>query len=113
MKKNFTKIILAACAVVATVSVQAQDVHFSQFFETPLYRNQALAGIVNGDVRVQTVYRSQWNSVFNAYRTGSLNAEYKLPVAGDDYLTIGAQIFFDRAGSIDLTSTQVLPALNY
>lgn len=91
----------------------AQDIHFSQFFEAPLYRNPALAGLVNGDVRVQTVYRSQWNSIANAYKTGSVNAEYKLPVAGDDYLTLGMEVFYDRAGSANLTTTHLLPALNY
>lgn len=113
MKTNFTKILLAACVVLTSVASHAQDVHFSQFFETPLYRNPALAGIVTGDVRVQTVYRSQWNSAFNAYKTGSLNAEYKLPVAGNDFVTLGAQVFYDKAGSAGLTSTQVLPAINY
>ena len=92
----------------------AQDIHFSQFYETPLYRNPALAGIVTGDVRIQTVMRSQWNSVANAYKTGSLNAEYKTPVGnGDDYATLGLQLFYDKAGTTNLTSTQVLPALNY
>jgi hypothetical protein len=91
----------------------AQDLHFSQFFEAPLYRNPALAGIVAADVRVQTIYRSQWNSIANAYKTTSLNAEYKLPVSGDDFLTIGAQVFHDKAGTTNLTTTQVLPAINY
>jgi type IX secretion system PorP/SprF family membrane protein len=92
----------------------AQDIHFSQFYETPLYRNPALAGIVNGDIRVQTVYRTQWNSVAHAYKTASINGEYKMPVGkSDDYITVGLQLFYDRAGTTELTTTQVLPALNY
>lgn len=92
----------------------AQDVHFSQFYETPLFRNPALAGIVNGDVRAQTVYRSQWNSVANAYKTVSANAEYKMPVgSGDNYTTIALQLYHDKAGTTGLTSTQVMPALNF
>ena len=58
----------------------SQDLHFSQFFEAPLLRNPALAGIFTGDYRIQGVYRDQWNSFTNAYRTGSFNGEYKLPV---------------------------------
>lgn len=90
-----------------------QDIHFSQFFEAPLYRNPALAGIVNGDYRLQSVYRSQWNSITDAYKTTSINAEYKLPVKGDDYLTLAAQVFHDRAGTTSLSSTHLLPAINY
>jgi type IX secretion system PorP/SprF family membrane protein len=92
----------------------SQDIHFSQFYETPLYRNPALAGIVNGDVRVQALYRSQWNSLANAYKTGSLNAEYKMPVGkSDDYLTLGMQFFYDQAGTTEFTSTHIMPALNF
>jgi type IX secretion system PorP/SprF family membrane protein len=94
--------------------LKAQDVHFSQFFEAPLWRNPSLAGIFKGDIRVQAVYRDQWNSITNAYKTGSLNAEYKIPVGkGDDFLTTGLQILNDKAGSIGWVTTQVLPVLNY
>ena len=84
MKKLYKQLFFLACSLSLAACSFAQDIHFSQFFEAPLYRNPALAGIVNADVRVQTVYRSQWNSIANAYKTTSLNAEYKLPVSGDD-----------------------------
>jgi type IX secretion system PorP/SprF family membrane protein len=97
-----------------TSSACSQDLHFSQFFEAPLLRNPSLAGIFTGDVRVQMVYRDQWNSFTNAYKSGSLNAEYKAPVGkGDDFLTIGMQLLYDKAGTVGLTTTQVMPALNY
>ncbi|HEU5053557.1 MAG TPA: PorP/SprF family type IX secretion system membrane protein [Hanamia sp.] len=96
------------------VKAYSQDIHFSQFTETPLLRNPALAGIFSGDLRVQAVFRSQWNSVTVPFQTSSLNAEYKLPVGhGDDFLTIGGAVLYDKAGTIGLTSTSVLPVLNY
>jgi len=74
-------------------NVYAQDIHFSQIGETPLLRNPALAGLFNGDVRVQNIYRSQWNSFTDAYQTVSSNLEFKIPVGqGDDYATLGAQV---------------------
>jgi type IX secretion system PorP/SprF family membrane protein len=99
--------------IVPAFSARAQDIHFSQFFEAPLLRNPSLAGIYTGDIRVQAVYRDQWNSFTNAYKTGSLNAEYKMPVKGDDFLTLGLQMLYDKAGTVALTGTHVLPALNY
>src|SRR5438067_1351973 len=116
MKQLYVKRLIAMLLLVSvagTMQLAAQDIHFSQFFEAPLYRNPALAGVVNADVRVQTVYRSQWNSVANAYHTTSVNAEYKLPVSGDDFLTLGMQIFHDKSGTTSLTTTHILPALNY
>jgi type IX secretion system PorP/SprF family membrane protein len=73
-----------------------------------------LAGIFTGDIRVQAVFRQQWNSVTDAYKTGSLNAEYKMPVGkGDDFMTVGMQVLYDRAGTIGWTSIHLLPALNF
>ena len=98
----------------AHLAAAAQDIHFSQFFEAPLLRNPALAGVFTGDLRVQSIYRTQWQSVTTPYQTVSLNGEYKMPVGkGEDYMTIGGQILYDRAGTVALTSTHVLPVLNY
>jgi type IX secretion system PorP/SprF family membrane protein len=114
MKQFFSKYLLILALISSSAIAFGQDIHFSQIFETPLLRNPALAGLFSGDVRIQTVYRSQWNSVTNAYRTGSANIEYKLPVGqSSDFVTIGAQVLYDKAGEVDLSSTHILPALNY
>ncbi|WEK37623.1 MAG: PorP/SprF family type IX secretion system membrane protein [Candidatus Pseudobacter hemicellulosilyticus] len=106
--------LLAGALLCSGTGAWSQDIHFSQFFEAPLLRNPSLAGIFEGDVRVQGVYRDQWNSVTNAYRSGSLNAEYKMPVGrGDDFISTGLQILFDKAGTVGLTTTHFLPAINY
>ena len=92
----------------------AQDIHFSQFYEAPLLRNPALAGIFTGNFRLQTVYRTQWESVTIPYQTTSLNGEFKLPIStSQDFITVGAQILYDNAGTINLTSSHFLPAINY
>lgn len=92
----------------------AQDVHFSQFFEAPLLRNPSLAGLFAGDVRLQGVYRNQWGSVTVPYQTGSFNFEYKMPVGrGNDFITTGVQVLYDKAGVTNFQTTDVLPALNY
>ena len=104
---------MLATAFVVNLSF-GQDIHFSQFFEAPLLRNPSLAGIFTGDVRVQAVYRDQWNSVTTAYKTASLNGEYKLHIGtSDDFMTVGMQMLYDRAGSVSWVSTHLLPALNY
>jgi type IX secretion system PorP/SprF family membrane protein len=113
MKKR-TIILIGIWNLLSVISVHAQDLHLSQFLETPLLRNPALAGIFEGDVRLQAVYRDQWNSVTTGYRTGSLSGEYKMAVGkGDDFVTWGMQLFYDRAGTVSFTQTKILPALNY
>jgi type IX secretion system PorP/SprF family membrane protein len=100
--------------IIYTSNSFCQDIHFSQFFEAPLLRNPALAGIFSGDLRIQGVYRTQWNSVTVPYQTASLNAEYKQPIGrSDDFLTLGGEILYDKAGTVALTSTHILPVINY
>src|SRR5215831_15658223 len=106
--KDYQKKLLGFVHFIIVSSACAQDIHFSQFYEAPLARNPAFAGIVNGDIRVQAVFRSQWNSFVDAYKTGSLNAEYKMPVGkGEDFVTCGLQAVYDRAGTADLSTTIV------
>ena len=108
------KLLMALLSFFLSGSMMAQDIHFSQFFETPLLRNPGLAGIFTGDYRLQMVYRDQWRSVTDGYKTGSLNGEYKLSVGkADDFLTVGGQVLFDRAGSAVLQTTSLLPVINY
>jgi hypothetical protein len=95
LRKKITYKILVTVVLVTVLqlNLHAQDLHFSQFFEAPLLRNPSLAGLFDGDVRVQGVYRNQWNSIAYPYQTGSLNAEYKFPVGkGDDFITTGCSI---------------------
>lgn len=112
--KSLYKYLAAFGLLSANFTAQSQDVHFSQISQTPLLRNPALSGIFTGDIRVQTLYRTQWGSVTVPYQTGSLNGEYRLPVGqASDFLTIGGQILYDKAGTIGLTTSHLLPCLNY
>lgn len=115
MKKHLSHIVYTAAALLSlSAPASAQDIHFSQMFETPLLRNPALAGIFSGDIRVQSVYRSQYNAVANAYQTTSANIEYKMPLGkSDDFLTMGGEFLYDKAGTVAMTATHILPTLNY
>jgi type IX secretion system PorP/SprF family membrane protein len=116
MKKSTPHILFffLVASLCVSLNAGAQDIHFSQFYETPLLRNPALAGIFTGDYRIQTVYRDQWNSFTDAYRTGSLSGEYKWPIGKqNDYFTTGLEVLWDKSGSAALETTELLPALNY
>jgi type IX secretion system PorP/SprF family membrane protein len=114
-KKLFTKPVLCLMLLYGiSFTSYGQDPHFSQFFEAPLLRNPSLAGLFAGDIRFQTVYRNQWQSITNPYQTGSINFEYKNPVGrGNDFITVGMQILYDKAGITNFTTTNIYPALNF
>ncbi|MFN6375276.1 MAG: PorP/SprF family type IX secretion system membrane protein [Chitinophagia bacterium] len=94
--------------------LKAQDIHLSQFNNTPLLRNPALAGIFTGNVRVQTAYRNQWRSIAFPYKTNVMGLEYKIALPnGNDFLTVGTSAFYDQAGIQALKTLQVLPVVNF
>lgn len=92
-----------------------QDINFSQFYEMPLLRNPALAGIFAGDYKAAAIYRSQWQSVTVPYRTIGLGLEYKKPIGknSNDFFTLGIQATNDIAGDSRLRRIQLFPAMNY
>lgn len=105
---------MLAAAIFHSQPMKAQDVHLSQFYETPLMRNPALAGIFTGDVRVQIAYRNQWQSLGVPFQTSIISGEYKMPVGrADDFLTLGINSFYDVAGSSRLKTFQLMPAVNF
>lgn len=92
----------------------AQDIHFSQFYETSTLRNPALTGIYNGDYRFGVMYRNQWSSISAPFQTATAQAELKRQI-GDrqDFFGIGILGFYDKTGSINLNTISGNLALSY
>ena len=79
--------------------ITAQDLHYSQFFASPMNINPALTGIFNGDVRFFGNYRNQWNSVPVPYMTFTGGADLKFLGSESDNFFSGGLIFnYDQAG---------------
>lgn len=94
--------ILVTIASLLSLGVSAQDVHFTQYFTSPLTLNPANTGLVNCDWRVSGNYRTQWGSV-NAtpYLTGTVSfdiATMKNKLRGDA-LGIGVIGLYDKSGT--------------
>jgi type IX secretion system PorP/SprF family membrane protein len=89
-------------AMVAVSAAQAQDIHHTQYFASPLTLNPALTGLVRGDLRVAANYRSQWYSVSDhPYTTGVISfdmATMKNKLPEGDALGIGIIGMYDKSG---------------
>ena len=98
-------------------SAVAQDVHFTQYFTSPLTLNPALTGLVNEDLRFAANFRTQWSTVSsNPYITGTISYDMailkgKLPEG--DALGIGLLGLYDKSGTGGLTNTTVGLSLAY
>ena len=94
----------------------AQDLHFSQYFNTPMLVNPANTGFnPDYDFRVGGNYRSQWANVGNPYRTMSAWADTKLFTNRfeNGWVGIGGYLLKDAAGSGSLTSTSGFATIAY
>lgn len=104
--KLFTCTILALAA--CTFQVEAQDIHFSQFYVSNLTLNPATTGVMSCKMRVSAIYRNQWTSALgaNAFNTFGLGVEGKFAVGNYDYAGVGLSVWADRAGASAFTSIQ-------
>ncbi len=98
-----------------TVKVNAQDIHFSQFYMSPLNLNPAMTGVINCDQRAVVNYRNQWAGVIgaNAYNTYSASYDRKLAVGRDDYFGVGGTLWGDVAGSTKFGTRQARLSFAY
>jgi type IX secretion system PorP/SprF family membrane protein len=94
--------------VVLVLSLQGQDIHFSQFYMSPLNLNPAMTGVNNCKNRFIANYRNQWAGVLknNAYNTYSFSYDQKTPVGREDYFGIGGTLWGDVAGASRFGTTQ-------
>ena len=110
------KLLFIICIAFLTAgSLKAQDIHFSQFYLSPLNLNPAMTGVMNCNIRLVANYRNQWASVLksNAYNTYSVSYDQRVPVGRYDYFGIGGTLWGDRAGELDFATTQGRLSLAY
>ncbi|MCB0401509.1 MAG: PorP/SprF family type IX secretion system membrane protein [Flavobacteriales bacterium] len=91
-----------------------QDVHFSQFFSSPLTLNPASAGIFDGDMRAIMNYRNQWSSISEPYVTMAASVDFPvLRKINNGMFGMGINFFKDAAGVSKLGTTNVGLSLAY
>lgn len=110
--KHATKGFWLAAALTLALRVGAQDIHFSQFFNTPYATSPGNTGLFDGDLRVAGVYRQQWRSVTLPYRTFGLGGD-AAHVAKVKGLGVGAWLYNDKAGDSRLNTFQFTVGLSW
>ncbi len=110
MKKKHTKgifLLILITGFAGTYSVKAQDIHFSQFYMSPLTQNPAMAGALN-DLQATLNYRDQWKAVPAPFKTMAFSFDMKLnkKKAKKGFWAAGLNFFNDKAGLPQLSTTQ-------
>ncbi len=106
MKKTY---LLLLVSVAISITSFAQDIHFSQFSETPQLINPANTGVFDGRIRAIVNYRNQWMAMGHSYNTaaGSVDAPILNKKANKAHLGMGLNFFSDKAGDAKIGLTEV------
>ncbi|MBL7771293.1 MAG: PorP/SprF family type IX secretion system membrane protein [Chitinophagaceae bacterium] len=110
------KRLFVSLGLLLSMGAYAQDVHFTQYFTSPLTLNPANTGLVSCDWRLSGNYRSQWGSV-NAtpYITGTVSfdmATLKGKLNGDA-VGVGLVAVYDKSGTGALQNITTGLSLSY
>lgn len=116
MKKIFSIVLFFAFAFIA----KSQDIHFSQYYASPLTLNPSMTGLINGDFRVSGIARGQWFSIPTAgavspYSTYALSYDHSLfrKKLKNHGLGVGFAAYSDEAGDGSLTTQSLMGSLAY
>jgi len=88
--------ILTTCLAITFVnkSFAQTDPHFTQNYTYPMYINPAMTGGSDGAYRVSAIYRGQWGSITNPYRTTGLSFDTRT----SKNIALGVQLQNQSAG---------------
>src|SRR5574344_870517 len=103
---------------VTLLPTEGQDIHFSQFYNTPTFYNPANAGVFDGDLRCGLHYKNQWNSLPKGYNTYAFTLDGSIMVKNEisykkNYIGYGFYVLRDQAGDLDLSNLETMFNLNY
>lgn len=113
---NGLKKILGVLLLIASIQAAGQDLHFSQYFNTPLLINPANTGFnPDYDFRIGGNYRSQWANVGYPYNTMSIwgDARVLQNRFENGWMGIGGSVLKDVAGTGNLSSTGAYGSIAY
>lgn len=119
MKRNLLmqKLFMACLLIMAVqMNIVAQDLRFSQYFNSPLSTNPANTGFLpSSDYRLGAHYREQWASVPVPYKTMSIYGDFQFMrnLIPSGWMGLGGLILQDVAGSGSLSSTKAYASLAY
>jgi len=108
------KMPLVVCMCISWIFCSGQDIHYSQFFNSPLNVNPGLTGMFNGDTRIHGNYRRQWQNVPVDYLSMDVGVDFKIRKENkQNFIGAGMLINYDRAGDVDVSLTALNGFLAY
>lgn len=108
---NWSTAIFSTIFCAFSTFVFAQDIHWSQFNDNPIYQNPGNTGQFLGDIRFVGNYRDQWRSVTVPFNTISASADANMRFNRN--LGIGGLIFHDVVGDGQFRTVELQGNVSY
>ena len=97
----------------AVGSVQSQDIHFTQFYASPLTLNPSFTGYFDGDWRVTAIYRNQWRAI-GGFPFKTVSVGFDCPIRFySEQINVGIVLLNDQSGVVNLTTNRVYGNISY
>lgn len=109
---KFKILSILALVIFGLQEVKSQDIHYSQFYASPLTLNPALTGKVNGSYRVAGIYRDQWKGLFRT-PSGSFDMPFVLGKQRKDALGVGLMVSNDMQNEKTWNHLQAMLSVAY
>lgn len=96
------KLLSLFAALLMGSGLWAQDIHFTQYYMSPMTLNPSMAGKFEGTVRIGGIYRDQWSSVIKSRPFRTPSAWVDAPIIRGfrkrDWIGIGMMLYQDKVG---------------
>jgi type IX secretion system PorP/SprF family membrane protein len=105
--KKFLHYLPVFVFILTAFAMRGQDIHFSQYGNSPINLSPGLTGVFGCDMRFAANYRNQWRSVRVPYSTfaGSIeNKFYHKKGQYNRYFTGALLLDYDKQGLLELSS---------
>lgn len=111
------KYLLFTFLLVFVGQIYAQDLHYTQFYNSPMNFNPSLTGIYNGDQRYMVSVRDQWRAVPVPYftLTGSFDMKFYPMSLQKSFFSAGVVFNYDLQGdaALNLSNLNIAGSYSY
>lgn len=110
--RNLFQHILFLMVCIGPLMSYAQDVHYSQFYLSPLTTNPSNTGNFAGDWRLAGNFRNQWRSLGRPFVSTSFSYDQNFYVYNEQ-LSGGLMFLHDESGLVNLRLEKVMASIAY
>lgn len=112
------KVVIQICAagiLICRNAIGQQDIHHTQYLNTPVAVNAASTGMFNGAFRFLGNYRSQWNAFGKPFTSMYFSADgsFLKGKISNGFFGAGAQFYTDEAGDSKFKTTGAMLSASY